>query len=191
MSSKSTPELPDFILSCFEKALASYPELQGGRVRLHQMSLRNMTMRAQPVVNSSFFNKYRRQYRIDMQQHTTSLHHINLTRLKEDVLVGWFAHELGHVMDYLDRPWWDLIRFGLGYWLFPTFRLGAERKADLFAIEHGFAEEINATKRFLLEDSNIPNSYKERLSKYYMTVEEVERIVLKRSSSRNYRDRVI
>jgi hypothetical protein len=63
----------------------------------------------------------------------------------------------------------------------PTFRLGAERKADLFAIEHGFAEEINATKRFLLEDSNIPNSYKERLSKYYMTVEEVERIVLKRS----------
>jgi hypothetical protein len=191
MSQKIAPEISEYIISCFEKALSGYPELKKGRVQLRQISLRNMTMRAQPVVNLSFFNRSKRQYRIDMQEHTTSLHHVKLSKLEEDVLVGWFAHELGHIMDYLDRSWWDLIRFGLGYWLLPTFRLGAERKADLFAIEHGFAEEINATKRFLLDDSDIPNSYKDRLNKYYMTIEEVERVVLNRSDPENYRDRVI
>ncbi|HKK77741.1 MAG TPA: hypothetical protein VJ953_21865 [Saprospiraceae bacterium] len=148
-----------------------------------------MTMRAQPKVNWRFFSRKRRSYQIDIQSSTRINESVNVSDLPEDVLVGWFAHELGHVMDYLNRSWPNMLRFGLGYLLFPTFRIGAERKADIYAIEYGFAKEIMATKLFLLNESSIPNSYKDRLTRYYLTPEEVEMMVYNKEEGTVFRDR--
>ena len=181
-----------YVLDCFFEALSAYPALQKQPLCLRMHPLQDMTMRAQPVVNLHFFSRRKRAYRIDVQHTTRVNRHIVLEDLDRDVLVGWFAHELGHVRDYYHRSGLNLIFFGLGYWLLPTFRIGAERKADLYAIEHGFATEINATKRFLLEESDIPNSYKDRLNRYYMSIEEVERVVLERTDGKHHwRDRVL
>lgn len=183
-------DLDPHIIYCWEKALSAYPELWNNRLYLHSRNLRDMTMRAQPVVNALFFFKKWRRYRVDVQGYTQVNETISLRELPEAVLVGWFAHELGHVMDYLPRSGWNLAAFGIQYWYSPTFTIGAERKADLIAIEHGFAEEITATKRFLLEESSIPNTYKDRLEKYYMSIEEVERVVMKKQESEVHRDRI-
>lgn len=180
-----------YVLDCFFEALEGYPNLQKQPLRLRMHAMKDMTMRAQPVVNRNFFSRRKRAYRIDVQHTTRVNRHIVLEDLDRQVLVGWFAHELGHIRDYYSRSGLNLILFGLGYWLLSTFRIGAERKADLYAIEHGFATEINVTKRFLLEESDIPNSYKDRLNRYYMTIEEVERVVLERTEGKHHwRDRV-
>jgi hypothetical protein len=185
------PDINQFVQDCFEEALAGYSPLHDHTIHLRRKYLKDMTMRAQPMVNGGFFRKSARAYRVDIQDHTRINESVRVPDLPQRVLVGWFAHELGHVMDYHQRSWSNLIKFGLGYLLFPTFRVGAERKADLYAIEYGFAEAITATKEFLLTESSIPNSYKNRLTRYYMTPEEVEIMVKKRESGTIFRDRII
>ena len=185
------PDINTFVQDCFAEALGGYAPLREHHIHLRRKHLKDMTMRAQPVVNAAFFRKDKRAYRVDIQDHTRINESVQVPDLPRRVLVGWFAHELGHIMDYHHRSWPNMIKFGLGYWLFPTFRVGAERKADLYAIEYGFAEAITATKQFLLEESSIPNSYKDRLIRYYMTPEEVEIMVEKRESGTIFRDRII
>jgi len=185
------PDINQFVQNCFQEALAGYAPLHDHSIHLRRKYLKDMTMRAQPVINGAFFRKDSRAYRVDIQDHTRINESVRVPDLPERVLVGWFAHELGHVMDYHHRSWSNLMKFGLGYWLFPTFRVGAERKADLYAIEYGFAEAIMATKQFLLEESSIPNRYKDRLTRYYMTPEEVEIVVKKQESGTVFRDRII
>lgn len=183
------PELGDYVERCFKKAWEGYPPLHQHTIALRRMHLENMTMRAQPIPGWHFFSRKRRQYRVDLQDCTRINEAIKVPELPEEVLVGWFAHELGHVMDYLHRSWTNMLRFGLGYLFFPTFRIGAERKADIYAIEYGFAKEITATKLFLLKESSIPNSYKDRLTRYYLTPEEVEIMVEQKDTGTVFRDR--
>lgn len=185
------PEIDQFVQDCFAQALAGYAPLHQHPIRLYRQHLKDMTMRAQPLINGRFFQKDKRGYRVDIQDYTRINEAIQVPDLPRDVLVGWFAHELGHIMDYRTRSAWDLIRFGLGYLLFPTFRVGAERKADLYAIEFGFAQEITATKMFLLEESTIPNSYKTRLTRYYLSPEEVELVVREKKEGSIFRDRIV
>lgn len=182
-------QIDSFVQQCFAKAWEGYPPLHSHAIWLHRLHLKDMTMRAQPRVTWHFFSRKRRRYRVDIQDHTRINEAINVSSLPEDVLIGWFAHELGHIMDYLHRSWSNMLRFGLGYLFFPTFRIGAERKADIYAIEYGFAKEITATKLFLLEESSIPNSYKDRLTRYYLTPEEVEIMVEKKEEGTVFRDR--
>jgi hypothetical protein len=139
-------------------------------------------MRAQPIFNFQFWNKKKRHYRIELSNHTELEKHIPLPELPETVLTGWFAHELGHVVDYQHRSAVGLIRFGIGYIFMPTYRIGAERQADLYAIEHGFADHLLATKTFILEQSSLPDHYKKRIQKYYMSPDEIS-ILLKQQES--------
>jgi hypothetical protein len=166
-----------FIQHCFYEALQGFPRLHRHGLVVRWKSGFSSTMRAQPVLNWRFWNRKRRAFRIEISTRTTLSEQIRLADLPASVLIGWFAHELGHVMDYIDRSGWDLLRFGMGYWLFPTHRLGAERKADIYAIEHGYANYLLATKKFILEHSDLPNAYKNRIRKYYMTPEEVRLVV--------------
>lgn len=167
----------EHIKSCFLEALAGYPELQERKIAVIQRSIPKTTMRAQPVFNFLFWNKRSRHYKIELNDYTYDQAMARLEQLDRDVLVGWFAHELGHVMDYLHRSALNLIGFAIGYLYFPEFRLGAERRADIIAIEHGFADAILATKKFILEQSNLPNAYRKRIERYYMSPEEVALVV--------------
>lgn len=162
-----------FIKACFKKAVAGFKTLENNTIILSQKSTPKTNMRAQPVLNAHIFNKQKRTYKIEMSNHPNFAQYLKIAELPEIVLVGWFAHELGHVMDYFHRGVTNMIQFGLGYWLFPNFRIGAERKADLYAIENGFAKEILATKKFILDHSSLPAIYKKKIEKYYMSPDEV------------------
>jgi hypothetical protein len=162
-----------FVQDCFEKALLGFPPLAEQGITLLQKSVAQTNMRAQPIIDFQIFSRKHRRYKIEISNHPNFAEYLSLNDLPEDVLVGWFAHELGHVMDYLHRSVWGMIKFGLGYWLVPTFRIGAERKADIFAIQQGFAKEVMATKKYILEHSDLPNRYKQKIEKYYLSPEEV------------------
>lgn len=140
-------------------------------------------MRAQPVVNRSFWSKSKRKYRVDISPDCKVSPSLSSKDLPEDVLEGWFAHELGHIMDYKDRGAIGLIGFGIMYSLFTFYRVGAERMADIYAIEFGFASRILATKKFILNHSDLSNKYKQQIENYYMSPGEVELFLEKKGAS--------
>ena len=138
-------------------------------------------MRAQPVFNGAFFRKAGRHYRVEISDHTSLKDHIDIEELPPAVLTGWFAHELGHVVDYLDRSALGMIGFGAAYLLFPAFVTGVERRADLFAIDHGFADQILATKQYILEHATLPDRYKTRMQRFYLSADEVNLLLAQRA----------
>ncbi|MEQ8705242.1 MAG: hypothetical protein RIC19_15050 [Phaeodactylibacter sp.] len=166
----------EHIKACFLKAYQAYPELHGHRIIVRQRSMSKTTMNAQPLLNWRFFRRSRRQYIVNLTDNMHVEDRISIHELPEEVLVGWFAHELGHVCDYLHRGVLRMLQFGVGYLLLPNYRAGAERIADIFAVEHGFADAIIATKQYILKHSGLPSAYKRRIELYYMSPDEVAMI---------------
>lgn len=179
------------IKDCFLKALVGYPSLASRQIVVIQRHVPNSTMRAQPIIDLSFWKKSSRKFKVEINRFTSIDSKIKLEDLEEKVLVGWFAHELGHIIDYIDRSALGLIQFAIGYLLFSNFRLGAERRADLYAIEHGFAESIVETKKFILGQSSLPNAYKKRIERYYMSADEVALVLKKKQDEALAMDQLI
>jgi len=163
----------EFIRKCFLEALDGFPELANRKLVLQMKKLTTTTMQAQPIFDTSAFNKNTRGYRIVINNRMTTRNNIKIEDLPFKVLVGWFAHELGHVMDYLDRSLLSMMKFGAMYVLSKNHRIGTERIADLIAIEKGFAPFLIETKKYILEQSALPDIYKNRITQYYMSPDEV------------------
>lgn len=172
------PSLPTIIQEASSLALEGFSPLHDYKIFINATNLKGVTMRAQPVLNRRFFRKKHRCYKIDVQPQPAFGGDFNLGNLPKEVLIGWLAHEFGHLIDYLDRTWYGLVKMGIAYSLLPIYRAGVERRADLFAIKYGYATQIQRTKRFLLNESNIPNRYLNRINKYYMSLEEIDEILL-------------
>lgn len=134
-------------------------------------------MRAQPDLWSFLNLKKNKKFKVQVSKKTGLEDHIRLDELPEKVLFGWFAHELGHVYDYHKRGFFEMIWFGIRYMISESYQRKVEFRADLFAIQFGMAEEIVATKKYILNHSSLPEHYKERIRKYYMSLSEVEAII--------------
>ncbi len=161
----------------FAETLAAYPELLSHPIYLRKLPTRYSTMRAQPVLNWQFWRRRTRHYRVDFSSHLEVTEHVRVRELPREVVVGWFAHELGHIVDYLHRPWRGMIAFGLGYALWSRYMRQAERRADSIAVDHGFGAEVIATKHYLMDHATLPEHYKSRLRKYYLSADEIEALV--------------
>ncbi|THH41950.1 hypothetical protein [Neolewinella litorea] len=167
----------DHLRQWFAETLAAYPELLPHPIYLRKVAMRYSTMRAQPVINWGFFRRAHRHYRVDFSNHLEVTVHVKVRELPREVVVGWFAHELGHIVDYLDRPWRGMIAFGLGYALWSRYMREAEKRADSIAVDHGFGAEVLATKRYLINHATLPKHYKKRLRKYYLSADEIEALI--------------
>lgn len=161
----------------FHEVLRSYPEIAPDRITVVRKKMNSTTMRAQPVVDRRFFNKMRRTYKVEVAYRTKMDPSIKVEDMPDDVIKGWFAHEFGHVVDYLNRSAVGLLVFGVCYLIFRFYRVGAERVADVHAIQHGFPEEVVETKKYILEHSIISSRYKKQIERYYMSPEEVAIVI--------------
>lgn len=175
----------DHIKKCFTKTYEQFTALHHHPFCLQKLSLKRYTMRAQPVINWGFWYRARRHYRVQVSNHLQLRRYIKMEELPEEVLIGWFAHELGHVMDYRGRSAFNMIFFVIRYLMMPNYRMGAERRADLFAIDHGFGKELMATKRFILDQSKLPKKYKKRIKRYYLSPTELEAILQEKEAELN------
>lgn len=171
-------EIPEPIRAACLKAWEKFKPLHRHEVWIRPRNMKTVTMRAQPWLNRNFFFSARRGYHIDYQPFPSFGNIQSMQEVPEEVLVGWFAHEFGHLIDYLSRGWVNLIGFGMAYLWMPVFRTGVERRADLFAIEYGYGDAIQRTKAFILKESNIPDVYLNRINRFYMSPEEVSQVVL-------------
>lgn len=162
----------------FSDVIGHYPLLQSRVLYFRQIDLARSAMRAQPVFNWRFFRRATREYRIDYSQHQKIAAHTRFQDLPDEVIRGWIAHEAGHLVDYLHRPWLGMLSFGINYALNRPYLREAEKRADQIAVEHGFGAEILATKHYLLNNGALPEKYQRRLRKYYLSPDEIEGLIL-------------
>jgi hypothetical protein len=163
----------DRVKSIFKKVFMEYEILHDRKIILEQKRLKNTTMQAQPVIGLSSFFGNKRRYKITLAREVRDTP-LKVSQLPTKVLAGWFAHELGHLVDYEKHSNAGLISFGLKYLTSNQMKKEVEHEADSIAIEHGFAYELIATKKFLLESEHISVQYKDQLNEFYMPVTGVE-----------------
>ncbi|MBS9464286.1 hypothetical protein KIM67_17820 [Flagellimonas sp. 389] len=162
-------------------ARSFYPELDEIPIEFKfKDNIKRSVMLAQPAFSTLLKSKKNRAYKILIsKKFKISGRDFKTTEVPSDVLIGWLGHELGHVMDYQNRSGWDLINFGIRYVLLKEHVKTAERAADSFAVRQGMAEYIIKTKRFILDNAEIDQAYKDRIKEYYLSPEEIMEMVKK------------
>lgn len=176
------PTLPDKnemintnVQSIIDQARSFYPELKDIIIEFRMVTaMKKALMLAQPKVITLFGPKGDREYLVKISN-TLQLedYMIPVSDMPKDVLVGWIGHELGHIMDYQNRSLAGMLRFGLGYWLSSNYIRKAEYVADNYAIKNGLGDKIIKTKNFILDHAHIPDRYKQKITRLYMSPEEV------------------
>lgn len=167
--------IPEEVYDVVTEALSYFPELYDVPIEFRfKKSIKGSFMQAQPIFSTFFRSRKNRAYKIHMSHFlVVEGDPIPIAEIPDKVLVGWIGHELGHVMDYLHRSSLNLVEFGFGYLFSKRFFMGAERAADIFAMEQGLAHHIVEAKNYILNHTSLPESYKRKIRKYYMSPDEV------------------
>ena len=173
-------QIPEQVKAPVYEALLAYPELKGVKIKfVFKEGLGMHFMQAQPDPSTIFEEPSERTYLIKMtpSMEISDKRSVPISEMPREVLVGWFAHELGHIMDYMDEGTVGMMWFGVRYYLSSDFKISAERQADIFAIEAGFSEEIIATKNFILNNTALPDDYIAKIEELYLSPANVLEIV--------------
>lgn len=159
-------------------ALSYYPELKDTPIEFKfKEAIKKSTMQAQPAFKSIFKSREERGYKILISKkfHIENKE-FDIEDVPSEVLIGWFGHELGHVVDYSERSTIGMFIFGVKYLFSKAHLKEVERTADMIAVNHGMSDYILATKDFILNNVNISPAYKARITQLYMSPEEIMEI---------------
>ena len=177
-----TPELAAFrtnkhIPAVIEKnvltALSFFPELKETSIQfVFKRKIKASVMQAQPVFRSLLGRKADRGYRINISAMFRLTHTaIPIHQLPDNIMIGWIGHELGHIMDYEQRSTIGMVKFGIGYVTSANFVRKAEQLADQFAVQRGLGQYLIDTKRFILNHAELPQAYKDKIARLYVSPE--------------------
>lgn len=170
---RENKHIPRVIEAEILKALSFYPELQKTHIDfVFKQKIKSSVMLAQPDFASLFGGK--RAYKIKISalfRLTTTA--IPIHQIPPQILIGWIGHELGHIMDYENRDIGGMIAFGLGYLFSKKYIRKAERMADSYAVSHGLGRYIIETKHFILNHAELPQKYKEKIARLYLSPDDI------------------
>ncbi|MEM6628044.1 MAG: hypothetical protein AAF694_00150 [Bacteroidota bacterium] len=169
--------VPEELKCAAEEALSAFPELQNTPIYFLYRPIRTATMQARPWLDILFRRRSRRSYVILIKKRADFSPDIPIHQLPHEVLVGWFAHELGHIMDFKRRNLFSMLRFLFGYLYDPTYRTQAEKTADFFAIQRGMGKHIVSKRSFLSKHHGLSQAYRERLRRHYLSPEDAQEFV--------------
>ncbi|TRZ44311.1 hypothetical protein [Robertkochia solimangrovi] len=174
-------DIPDSIRKQVVFTLKHFPDLVNTPITFRfKENLTRSFMQAQPDLKSIFSTVKNRSYTIYISKNfNIEGSPFSIEDLPENVLIGWIAHELGHIIDYKDRSTLDLFWFGFKYVTMGKHLREAERQADLFAIKNGMGDYIVQTKNFILNNSSLSERYKERIKRLYLSPEDIMQLLEK------------
>lgn len=164
------------------KALSFFPELKDAVIHfILKKRIKNSVMQAQPVFSSLLLKRHKRQYQINISEHFSLIKsQMPILHIPNEVMIGWIGHELGHILDYESMSNAGLVAFGYRYYFYPSFVKRAEMMADSLAVERGMGHYIVATKRFILDHAELPQAYKDKISRLYLSpdviVEQIKKL---------------
>ncbi|WP_375443465.1 hypothetical protein [uncultured Fibrella sp.] len=156
-------------------ALSFYPELKNVAIQfVFKQAIKSSVMQAQPVFSSLLNSRKNRSYRINISALFKLTHTaIPIHQLPDAIMIGWIGHELGHIMDYQQRSNMGMVGFGLGYVLSSAYVKKVEQLADQYAVQHGLGHYLIETKRFILDHAELPQAYKDKIARLYVSPEEI------------------
>lgn len=161
----------DTLGKIFQGVLANYPEIKSFSVKLVFTEKKRHMMWARPQIRS-FFKK-------DMEYvvfvSTDTMYSGFIDTLSVDAILGWYAHELGHVVDYERKSRLNIFWMGIQYLFSPKGRARMEYRADKIAIEHGYGCElltsVNTSKKHL------PNWKQKQVERFYLKSTQLEELI--------------
>ena len=168
-------------------ALSFYPELKHTHIQfVFKKKIKYSVMQAQPSLGSLLRKRKNRRYTIKISEQFKLINYrMPITQIPDTVMIGWIGHELGHILDYKGRQNGEMIAFAYRYYFSTAFVKEAEIRADSFAVERGMGHYIVATKRFILDHADLPQAYKDKISRLYlspdMILEQVRKLEEKQS----------
>ena len=163
-------------------ALSYYPELKETPINFNfKVHIKSSVMQAQPLFFSLLGRKKNRRYQININRYFKLIHtQMPIEKIPDVVMIGWIGHELGHILDYESKSNAAMVSFGYKYVADPAFVKHAEMVADSLAVERGMGNYIVATKRFILDHADLPQAYKDKISRLYLSpdviVEQVKKL---------------
>lgn len=183
-------QIPAVIEKNVLKALSFYPELKNTTISfIFKKNIKTSVMQAQPVFTTLLGKRKNRRYRINISKHFKLIHsEMPIEQIPDTVMIGWIGHELGHIVDYEGRSNAQMISFGYRYYFYPAYVKQAEMVADSFAVERGMGNYIVATKRFILDNAELPQAYKDKIRRLYLSpdviVEQVKKLEEKKQQQK-------
>ncbi len=156
-------------------ALSHYPELKDAEIDfVFKQNIKKSVMQAQPKFATILKKRKKRAYQINISAMFKLKHAATpIHQLPQNIMIGWIGHELGHVMDYRQRSLVGMLGFGIGYLFSEKYIQKAERVADTFAVNHGLGAYIIDTKRFILDQTDLPEKYKARIARLYLSPDDI------------------
>lgn len=172
---RENKKIPKVIENEILKALSFYPELQKVPIDfVFKQNIKKSVMQAQPQIGTMFFRKEKWAYQIKISALFKLTHTaIPIHQIPTDIMIGWIGHELGHIMDYHRRNIFGMIRFGYGYLFSTKYIRRAEKVADTFAVMHGLGYYIIETKNFILNHAELPEHYKQKIARLYLSPDDI------------------
>ncbi|MGV3598068.1 MAG: hypothetical protein ACO1PI_09375 [Bacteroidota bacterium] len=166
--------VPDTLQLPFFVALSYYPELYADKIEI-EGSIMSHTMQARPTKASVFKRKSKRTYKIFINNRKGVYKGIHLAKLNFNMRVGFFGHELAHLLSYKMRNGMQLIGMGFKYIFSKKYKRQLERETDMETVKRGLGYPLHETKKLILHDAavEIPLAYRLNSKKNYMTDEEV------------------
>lgn len=163
----------DKIEIAFKKAREYYPELINEDIRIVYSDISSV-MQSRPKIISLFLKK--RTYLIIINNNPENTG-INYKKINKETLVGWFGHELAHIIDYKKMNFFQLIIFGIKYLFSRSFKRKIERKTDTTAVNRGLGKKLIKTIRIVTKNPKIKLNYRKNISKYYLKVKEIRKMI--------------
>jgi len=157
------------ISRALKAALKHYPELKDTKIVLREKNSKYL-MHILPIISSIFNKKRKYQLIITKSQYKEFLNH-----LSEKEIEGWLGHELAHALEYQSMPVIQILGFGLEYIFNPKMHKRTERRIDTKTIKHGLGKELEKGLLATFNSKEIPQKYKNRLKKYYLSPKEIQK----------------
>lgn len=164
-------QIPSQIEKNVLTALSFYPELKNTCIRfIFKRDIKSSVMQAQPIFKTLLGSKKNRRYRINISTNFKLINaELPILEIPDSVFIGWIGHELGHILDYECKSNTEMVSFGYNYYFHPKFVKHAEMVADSLAVERGMGDYIVATKRFILNHAQLPEVYKDKIRRLYLS----------------------
>lgn len=159
-----------------KKALSFFPQLKNYSILFRfRIIERKSYMLAQPQIKSLWRHRSKRKYQIIISKnYFTKNPNFEDGRVPSDVVIGWIGHELGHILDYIDRSSLSLMWFGFKYYYFESFIREAEITADHNAVKAGLIKYLVISKEFARNPLYFKQDYIDKLNSLYPSVADVK-----------------
>lgn len=158
-----------------ETVLYYYPELQNSNITFLFDNI-SSTMNVQPIIDFSIFKKESRKYKITINKNEGKVIGLDFFKMDKETRIGWFAHELSHIVDYTNKSSFDLLCFLINYFTSKHFIKETEKRIDKSVIYRGLGNELIRGVAISTTSSELSKEYQNKLKRLYLSPIELDSI---------------